>query len=109
AARGRFSHQPDFPTRSAVCPLSWQSGRARTWGLTATVVDDPNRRYRTVLRSSTVLSNTRLIVQIQRLPMNASARADFALAEELGQLDAASFRAGRHLLPAPHQQKRLDV
>ena len=29
-------------------------------------------RYRTVLRSSTVLSNTRLIVQIQRLPMNAS-------------------------------------
>ena len=29
-------------------------------------------RYRTVLRSSTVLSNTRLMVQIQRLPMNAS-------------------------------------
>jgi hypothetical protein len=28
--------------------------------------------YRTVLRSSTVLSNTRLMVQIQRLPANAS-------------------------------------
>jgi hypothetical protein len=35
-------------------------------------VIDPVRAYRTVLRSSTVLSNTRLIVQIQRLPMNAS-------------------------------------
>src|SRR5262249_38194715 len=30
------------------------------------------RFYRTVLRSNTVLSNTRLMVQIQRLPMNAS-------------------------------------
>ena len=29
-------------------------------------------RYRTLLRSSTVLSNTRLMVQIQRLPANAS-------------------------------------
>jgi hypothetical protein len=31
-----------------------------------------DRRYLTVLRSRTVLSNTRLIVQIQRPPMKAS-------------------------------------
>jgi hypothetical protein len=41
-------------------------------GSTHLTLCDEWARYRTVLRSSTVLSNTRLMVQIQRLPANAS-------------------------------------
>jgi hypothetical protein len=57
--------------------LPARPGRQRCDGFTPLRLDPPytlreRARYRTVLRSSTVLSNTRLMVQIQRLPVKAS-------------------------------------
>ena len=56
---------------SEVCDLQWQQIELSEGRLHVHRVKN-GICYRIVLRSSTVLSNTRLIVQIQRLPMNAS-------------------------------------
>ena len=56
---------------SEVCDLQWQQIELSKGRLHVHRVKN-GICYRIVLRSSTVLSNTRLIVQIQRLPMNAS-------------------------------------
>ena len=64
-----FRGQSGHGLRIARGLLVSQSGHAAN-GLTPSRYE--GTRYRTVLRSSTVLSNTKLIVQIQRLPMNAS-------------------------------------